>query len=105
MSHLATPRAVSFVLGAAFLFATALWAQRPGQPGRIHITSTPDGAQIKINGELMGPKTNSEFVVAPGSYSVETIGPGRSACAPRSFPVEAGKTTTIACSGGAWTVE
>ena len=106
MRHWTTPRVVNLVVCAALVFAPSLGAQRPGQPGKIHISSTPDGAQIKINGELMGQKTNTELVVAPGNYSVETSGQsGKSTCIAQSFKVEAGKTTNIACSGGAWTGE
>jgi hypothetical protein len=103
MSSWSTLSALEIILSVALMFPRTSLSQTPAQPGRLNITSTPAGAQITINGEFMSQRTPANFVVAPGNYTVSTVGqPGKSACQSQTFSVPTSTAVGIECSEGAW---
>jgi hypothetical protein len=103
MSNWMTSRTPKFILGAALLFPGALSSQTPAQPGRLRVTSMPDGAAVTVNGTSMSRRTPADFVVAPGTYTVSTVGQsGKSTCQNAPFTVSSGATLVIDCSNGTW---
>lgn len=81
-----------FLLPSGFLFQT------PSQPGQLKVTSTPTGAAIRINGNLMPAKTDATFVVNPGDYTVEvTSGSNKLNCKPPSVHVYSGQQAEVDC--------
>ena len=55
----------------AFLLPSPLASQMPAPLGRLHITSTPPGASITINGVLRTNNTTPvTLAVVPGTYAV-----------------------------------
>ena len=104
MSNWMTLGTFKLILGVALLFPGALSSQTPAQPGRLRVTSTPDGATVTINGASMTRKTPADFIVAPGAYTVETMGQaGKSTCAKMTFTVLPGATLVVECSNEVWT--
>jgi hypothetical protein len=50
-------------------------APRPKQQAIVFVTSQPDGAQVKLDGQLLGP-TPLSLPLKPGRYSLEASAPG-----------------------------
>jgi|ERR1017187_2093180 hypothetical protein len=103
MSHRTTPRVPEFIVWAALLCPVAGWSQTPPRPGRLHVTSTPDGAVITVDGKPMNQRTPTVLVVAPGTYTVSVAGQaGKSTCREAAFAVASGAIVEVDCSGGVW---
>ena len=103
MRQRTTPGVPEFIVCAALLCPAAAGSQTPPQPGRLHITSTPAGAAITVDGKLMSQHTPTPLVVAPGTYAVSVAGQaGKSTCREAAFPVAAGATADLDCSAGVW---
>ena len=104
MSNPTTSRALGAILGGALLLPHPVMAQTPAQPARLHVTSTPDAAIVTINGSAMARKTPADFIVAPGAYTIETVGqPGKSTCGKLPLTVASGVTLSVDCSNETWT--
>jgi len=91
--------ALEIFLFAFWLFPLAVSSQMtPPALGRLHITSTPQGANITINDNPRPELTNVTLVVAPGQYRVAVSGgPGGLNCPGREFTVSAGRTVEVTC--------
>lgn len=90
-------------LCCVFFFATLLPSQRPELPGRLRITSTPQGAKIKIDDQLMSQFTDFTFAVSPGDHYVALISPELPKCAKSiKATVVAGSITPINCTVAGW---
>jgi PEGA domain len=91
------------LLGSLLFFPATLLPQMPPQPGRLVISSDPAGAMVTINGRQMGQRTNATFVVSPGKYRVEVVGPGGNpTCRAIDLAVSAGQTVAKQCSAAGW---
>jgi hypothetical protein len=93
----------SFTLGiailAAFVCPITLSSQMPSL-AKLIVKSTPTGADIAINGNATHQKTDAEFVVSPGDYTVSVSGSAN--CGDKRVTLATGDTRTLACSNGAW---
>jgi hypothetical protein len=91
------------LLALFLLFPAALLPQMPPQPGRLAISSEPQGADIYINGPKMSQPTPAVFVVSPGQYSILVQSPdGRYKCQVFSTKVNAGQTVPFNCALPGW---
>jgi len=71
----------------------AVSPQSPAQPGKLHITSTPTGAKIIVNGDTRPEVTPITLVVSPGTYTVQVAD-----CQPqKDVSVSSGNTTEVRC--------
>jgi len=87
----ATSARIVFCL--SLLMPQFLASQIPQALGRLHITSTPPGASITINGSLRKEKTPVTLAVVKGDYRV-SVG----TCAEQTVRVSAGETTNVDCA-------
>lgn len=86
-----------------FLFPAILSSQRPPQPGRLFVTSTPSGAAILIDGQRTGKMTDFTFLVSPGNHSLTLSQPGLQKCAVKTnVLVRSGYTASIGCTSAGW---
>lgn len=86
------------LLCSILLLPSGFFYQAP-QPGLLKVSSTPTGASITINGQLMNGKTNATFVVTPGEYKIEVTSDSKKlTCNPESTHVYSGQTTQVSCS-------
>jgi len=67
---------------------------------KLIVKSTPTGAEILINGNDTRQKTDAEFVVSPGDYTVSVSGSAN--CGGKKVTLATGETTTLTCSEGRW---
>jgi hypothetical protein len=85
------------------LYPVALQPQMPPVPGKLLISSEPDGATITINGNKMSQLTNATFVVSPGDYTVAVSSPDRNlSCPGKVFHVASGGVVSHKCSAAGW---
>jgi PEGA domain len=78
-----------------------LASQRPPQPGQLTVKSTPAGASITIDGQLMKRPTNYTYYVSPGTHRVSLSAPP--ACTQQTtVPVTAGTALTLNCTEKGW---
>jgi hypothetical protein len=96
--------AIELSIGWALLRPPALELQSPGfDGGKLEINSVPEGANISINGKTAQQRTNTTYVVSPGSYKVAvTGGPGNLNCGEKSVSVSSGSTVTVTCTSKGW---
>jgi PEGA domain len=93
MTAITKSLAPEFVLCWILAFAPAVSPQSPAQPGKLHITSTPTGAKIMVNGDTRPEVTPITLVVSPGKYTVQ-VGD----CQPQNdVSVSSGNTTEVHC--------
>jgi mannose-6-phosphate isomerase-like protein (cupin superfamily) len=77
--------------------------QSPGQLCKLNITSTPAGAKISVNGRDTNQKTDTAFVVSPGTYTITVSGDGKVDCENKAVQINAGQSITVHCSETGWT--
>jgi hypothetical protein len=76
-------------------------SQRPPQPGQLTVKSTPAGASITIDGQLMKRPTNYTYYVSPGTHTVSLSAPP--ACTQETkVSVTAGTALTLNCTEKGW---
>ena len=98
-----TSLVLRIALFTALLFPLALSSQTPAEPGRLNITSTPDGANITINGKSMDHQTDAVYSVAPGQHKVSVAGgAGNLNCPEITVQVSSGRETKVHCSSAGW---
>lgn len=94
---------LEILLGLTLLCPPALSPQMPPQPGKLVIKSEPTGARITINGNIQPQRTNSTFLVSPGSYQVSVGVKGeKTSCSVILLKVSPGETVERVCPGN-WT--
>ena len=95
--------ATGVALCCALLFPALLSSQRPQLPGRLRITSTPQGAKITIDDQHMNQSTDFTFAVSPGEHSVAVVSPDLPKCAkPIKATVSSGSVTSVNCTVAGW---
>jgi len=95
--------AIGVALCCALLFPALLSSQRPQLPGRLRITSTPQGAKITIDDQHMNQSTDFTFAVSPGEHSVAVISPDLPKCAkPIKATVSSAAITSVNCTVAGW---
>jgi hypothetical protein len=103
MTNRTTSKALKLILCLLLLYPATVSSQTPPQPGKLSVTSTPEGAKVTVNGKPTNRNTPAILVVTPGSYNVSVAGvPGRSTCQESTFTVSAGEALHVDCSGGNW---
>ncbi|MGB6689854.1 MAG: PEGA domain-containing protein [Terracidiphilus sp.] len=90
------------LLASILLSPAALAPQMPPQPGRLAISSDPQGAIVTINGQRVDQHTNATFVVSPGTYTVSVSLEGKLNCPGTSLTVSAGQTVARECTASGW---
>jgi hypothetical protein len=96
--------AIELSLAWSFVRPQAMLLQSAGfGGGRLVIESTPQGANIFINGKQEREVTNFTYVVGQGSYTVKvTGGPGNLQCGDKSVTVHSGNVITVHCTAKGW---
>jgi hypothetical protein len=74
----------------AFLTVPTSTLQMPARPGQLHITSTPKGAKITINGAGRSEVTDTTLIVSPGTYKVQVGN-----CAEKPISVASGEMKEV----------
>jgi len=83
------------------LWPASLPSQRPPQPSKLTVTSTPAAADIGIDGKQM-KQTPFTFYVSAGNHSVSVTSPGLKKCPARQLLVPAGSAVTVNCTEQGW---
>jgi hypothetical protein len=92
MSNHTMSRALEIALFWILVTAPGVSSQMPTRPGKLHVTSTPQGETITINGTRRPEVTDVTLVVSPGAYKV-SIGD----CKEQSVQVSSGETKEVQC--------
>jgi len=96
---------VVLALGCLFLFPGMLRAQMPNRPGRLTVESTPPGATVTIDGQVMQRVTPFTFVISPGEHRVTVQGKdeaGKEMSCTTSLNVESGSAKSLRCTAKGW---
>jgi hypothetical protein len=91
--------AIRIVILGGLVSPVYLSSQMPSF-AKLIVRSTPTGAEIVINGNDTRQKTDAEFVVSPGDYTVSVSGSAN--CGNKRVTLATGETRTLTCSGGTW---
>ena len=103
MSARKMPLAIRIAILGGLISPIAVSSQMPSF-AKLIVRSNPTGADIVINDQPTQQKTDAEFVVAAGDYTVKlyTSEPRSPNCDGKKVTLAAGETKTISCSGGKW---
>jgi hypothetical protein len=77
-------------------------SQRPQLAGKLTITSTPPGARIIIDNQLMGQSTPFTFVVSPGDHYVAVKSADLTNCGTKKASLTAGSVMSLNCVSNGW---
>jgi hypothetical protein len=66
-------------------------------PGRLQVSSTPQKANITVNGKTLSQLTDTTLVVAPGNYRVVITGTSANLNCTDDVQVSTGQTVKVSC--------
>jgi hypothetical protein len=84
------------------LFPTPSLSQRPQLAGKLTVTSTPPGAGITIDNQVMGQSTPFTFVVSPGDHRVAVKSADLTNCGTKRVSLVAGSAVSLNCGPKGW---
>ena len=94
--------ALAMTLCCVLLSPMPLLSQRPALAGKLTVTSTPPGARITIDNQVMGQSTPLTFVVSPGSHYVAVTGAVLTNCGTKQVTLLAGSAKSLNCVSKGW---
>src|SRR5580658_1545267 len=84
------------------LFPLPLSSQRPELAGKLTLTSTPPGARITIDNQVMGQSTPFTFVVSPGEHNVTVTSAALTNCGKKRVSLPPGSAISLNCASKGW---
>ena len=94
--------ALEMTFYCVLLFPMPLLSQRPALAGKLTVTSTPPGARITIDNQIMGQATPFTFVVSPGDHRVAVKSADLTNCGTKRVSLVAGSAVSLNCGPKGW---
>jgi hypothetical protein len=94
--------ALAMTLCCVLLSPMPLLSQRPALAGKLTVTSTPPGARITIDNQIMGQATPFTFVVSPGDHNVAVRSAALTNCGKKKVSLPAGSAVSLDCTSAGW---